>query len=191
MTCPPESQLNNLQKRVGWLKSTNKRIIIHFTPYHGSWLNLVEFWFGIMNKKVLNDSYGSAQELKEAFEAFLEEWNTLLAHPFNWTYTGRGLHQKAVNRFTKILKQSADKLEVTSLTKQLKLMLNLFNNDFDKIPEENWKYQFNIFQSQEKILRSNIMNEKGPKKKEKAVQALNALLSVLKNYIRQNNKLVA
>jgi len=40
--CPSEKELNNLEKRVKWLKSTDKRIIIHFTPYHGSWLNLVE-----------------------------------------------------------------------------------------------------------------------------------------------------
>jgi hypothetical protein len=144
-----------------------------------------------MNKKVLNGSYGSAKELKRSFEAFLEEWNTLLAHPFKWTYDGKGLHKKAVNRFTSILKHSAEKLEISSLTKQLKLMHNLFNTDFDKVPEENWEYLFNIFQSQEKILRNNIMNEKGPKKREKAEQALNSLLSVLKNYIRQDKKLVA
>ena len=191
MTCPPESHLNNLQKRVAWLKSTGKRIIIHFTPYHGSWLNLVEFWFGIMNKKVLNDSYGSVIELKEAFEAFLKEWNTLLAHPFNWTYNGNGLHEKAVNRFATILKHSAGKLEISSLTKQLKLMHNLFNTDFDKVPVGNWEYLFKIFQSQEKILRNNIMNEKGPKKKEKAEQAMNSFLAVLRNYIQQDKKLVA
>jgi len=177
IACPPESQLNNLEKRVGWLKSTDKRIIIHFTPYHGSWLNLVEFWFGIMNKKVLNGSFGSANELKESFEGFLEEWNTLLAHPFKWTYDGKGLHKKAVNRFTSILKQSADKLEISSLTKQLKLMLNLFNHDFDKVPEENWEHLFNVFQYQEEVLKNNIMNEEGLKKKEKAKNALNSLLS--------------
>ncbi len=191
MACPQESQLNNLQKRVEWLKSANKRIIIHFTPYHGSWLNLVEFWFGIMNKKVLNDSYGSAQELKEAFEAFLEEWNILLAHPFNWTYNGKGLHEKAVNRFTTMLKHSADKLEISSLTKQLKLMLNLFNNNFDKVPEKNWEFLFNVLQYQEAILRNNIMNEDGPKKKEKAEKALNLLLSALKNHTEQNIGLAA
>ena len=191
IACPPKNQLNNLQKRVEWLKSKNKRIIIHFTPYHGSWLNLVEFWFGIMNKKVLNDSYGSAQELKKAFEVFLEEWNTLLAHPFNWTYNGKGLHKKAVNRFTTILKQSADKFEISSLTKQLKLMHNLFNNNFDKVPEENWEHLFNVFQHQEAILRNNIMNEEGPKKKEKAEKALNLLLSALKNYVEQDMELVA
>ncbi len=88
--CPPENKLNNLEKRVEWLKSSNKRIVIHFTPYHGSWLNLVEFWFGLMNKKVLNESYGSVEELKESFDSFMVTWNTLLAHPFRWSYDDKG-----------------------------------------------------------------------------------------------------
>ena len=67
-------------------------------------------------------------------------------------------------------------------------MLDLLNDDFDKVPLDNWEHLFNVFQSQEKILRSNIMNEKSPKKKEKTAQALNTLLSVLENYIRQKNK---
>ena len=53
--CPPQNKLNKLHDRVEWLKSTDKRIIIHFTPYHGSWLNLVEFWFGIgMSKNYID-----------------------------------------------------------------------------------------------------------------------------------------
>jgi hypothetical protein len=78
-----------------------------------------------MKQKVLNESYGSVEEFEESFEAFLEEWNTLLAHPFSWTYDGKGLEEKAVNRFIKILKQSAIKLETTTLTKQLELMINI------------------------------------------------------------------
>ena len=57
-----------------------------------------------MNKKVLNGSYGSVEELKESFYAFLEEWNILLAQPFQWSYDGKGLHEKAVNRFAEMLK---------------------------------------------------------------------------------------
>jgi len=53
ITCPPQTVLNSLGKRVEWLSSPDKKIIIHFTPYHGSWLNLVEFWFGIMNKATI------------------------------------------------------------------------------------------------------------------------------------------
>jgi len=95
--CPSEKELHNLEKRVQWLKSEDKRIVIHFTPYHGSWLNLVEFWFGIMNKKVLHESYDCGEDLMQSFDSFLKNWNTLFAHPFHWSYTGNGLHKKVVS----------------------------------------------------------------------------------------------
>jgi transposase len=191
LACPSEKELNNLEKRVKWLKSTDKRIVIHFTPYHGSWLNLVEFWFGIMNEKVLNESYGSAQELKKSFLSFLEEWNTLLAHPFRWSYDGKGLHKKAVSRFTEMLKQAASKFEISSLTKQLQLMFNIFNHYFSEVPMEYWEKLFNALQSHEATLRNSIIDEEGPKKKKNAENALNTLLSALNNYIRQNMRKAA
>ena len=191
VTCPSEKEFNTLEKRVEWLKSPDKRIVIHFTPYHGSWLNLVEFWFGIMNKKVLNGSYGSAKELKGSFEAFLEEWNTLLAHPFRWSYDGKGLHQKAVNRFTQMLKVAANKLVITTLTKQMRLMTNLFDNYFSEVPRENWEKLFNVLRLQEATLRNSIINEEGPLKKEHAENALNSLLSVLEDYNWQNTRKAA
>jgi transposase len=181
--CPSEKELNSLAKRVKWLNSSDKRIIIHFTPYHGSWLNLVEFWFGIMNKKVLNESYGSAEELKEGFDAFLREWNTLLAHPFLWSYDGKGLHLKAVKRFTQMIRQAANNLEIPTMTKQYRLMANLFKHYSDEVPEENWENLFDALQGQQEILESSIANEEGPKKKVNAEKALNHLLSVLENYV--------
>jgi transposase len=191
VSCPSEKELNNLEKRVEWLNSKNKRIVIHFTPYHGSWLNLVEFWFGIMNKKVLNGSYGSAEELKGSFEAFLEEWNTLLAHPFRWSYDGKGLHLKAVNRFTKMLKNAANTFEITTLTKQMRLMTNLFNNYSYEVPKGNWEKLFNVLRSQEATLRISIMNEERPLKKERVENALNSLLFVLEDYTWKNARKAA
>jgi transposase len=186
VTCPEESEIDNLEKRVQWLTSEDKRIVIHFTPYHGSWLNLVEFWFGIMNKKVLNESYGSGEEFMESFESFLGSWNTLFAHPFRWSYDGKGLHKKAVDRFTKILTQSPSKIEVSSLTKQLKLMFNILKDYVSEIPIKYWKNLFDAFQSNEAILRKSILNEEGPKKKENADNALNSLLSLLEKWLYQN-----
>ena len=191
VACPSEDELNNLEKRVQWLRSEDKRIVIHFTPYHGSWLNLVEFWFGIMNKKVLNESYGSGEELLKSFESFLEDWNTLFAHPFRWSYDGKGLQIKAVARFTKILNQSASKIEISSLTKQLKLMFNLLNDYVLEIPIEYWKNLFDTFQTNEAILRKSILNERGPKKKENADSALNSLLSLLEKWLYQNKLEIA
>ncbi len=191
VTCPKENEIDNLEKRVQWLRSEDKLIVIHFTPYHGSWLNLVEFWFGIMNKKVLNESYGSGEELLNSFEYFLEDWNTLFAHPFRWSYDGKGLHKKAVDRFTKILKQSASKIEISSLTKQLKLMFNLLKDYVSEIPIEYWENLFDAFQSNEEILRKIILNEKGTRKKENADSALNALLLSLEKWIHQNKLEIA
>ena len=71
-----------------------------------------------MNKKVLNESYGFADELMKSLEAFLEEWNTTLAHPFRWFHTGKGLCGKATKRFTEISRCSANIIEISSLTKQ-------------------------------------------------------------------------
>ena len=73
--CPPEKELNDTTKRRQWLQSEHKRIVIHFTPFHGSWLNLVEIWFGIMGGKVLGESFGAPEQLKIAFDAFVAEWN--------------------------------------------------------------------------------------------------------------------
>lgn len=184
--CPSEKELDNLEKRVEWLTSMNKRIIIHFTPYHGSWLNLIEFWFGIMNKKVSNESYGSPDKLKLSFEAFFEMWDTLLAHPFKWTYTGKGLHKKAVNRFTEMLKHASNMLEISALTKQLRLADNLFEDYFYDVPVADWEKLFAVLQLHEATLRNSILKETGPKKKQEAEKALDALSSTMENYFRQN-----
>ena len=183
--CPSEKELQTLEKRVAWLTSEDKRIVIHFTPYHGSWLNLVEFWFGIMNRKVLHESYGCGDELMESFASFLDNWNTLFAHPFCWSYDGKGLHKKAVDRFSTIVKQSANKLEISSLTKQLKLMFNLLGNYSSEIPIDSWKHLFEVLRVNEAILRQSILHEISPKKKEHAENALNTLLPALENWIRQ------
>lgn len=188
IACPSENEINNLEKRVQWLKATNKRIVIHFTPYHGSWLNLVEFWFGIMNKKVLNESYGSAQEIIESFEVFLDEWNTLHAHPFQWSYTGKGLNEKAVNRFIEMLMRAASKLEISTLTKQLRLMSNLFDNYFSEVPRKKWEKLFNVLRSQAETLRNKIMEEEGPIKKENAENAMNSLWSTLESYLTEHEE---
>ena len=183
LQCPSENELDNLSKRVEWLMSKDKRIVIHFTPYHGSWLNLVEFWFGIMNKKVLNESYGLADELMESFEAFLEEWNTILAHPFRWSYSGEGLCEKAIKRFTDILIWSANKLEISSLTKQLRLAKNLFEQYLSDVPHEYWERCFAVFRANEETLQNTIDNELGPRKKENVEKGFKFLSKTANDYL--------
>ncbi len=46
-----------------WL-AANPRIHVHFTPTSGSWLNLVEVWFGIIDKQAIHrGTFGSVKDL--------------------------------------------------------------------------------------------------------------------------------
>lgn len=179
VVCPPEKELDQPAKRVAWLTGEDKRIVIHFTPYHGSWLNLIEHWFGLMNQKVLNESFGSAEQLQAAFEAFVQQWNDLLAHPFRWSYDGKGLHEKVVRRFTQMLEHSVAELEIAMLTKQLCLMKNLFDNYAAQISEQAWQKLLDTLQLQQAVLEEKIQNEPGPVRKVKAAKALTAMQSLI------------
>ena len=178
--CPSKQELRTLDKRVKWLGRKDKRIIIHFTPYHGSWLNWVEFWFGIMGRKVLGESFSSADELKMALEAFVDIWNTQLAHPFQWSYKGEGLQEKAVNRFTKMLHGSVEKMELRTLSKQLMLMTNLIRDYVSEVPTHGWDQFLSIFHSQSEPIIKLIESEEKPKSKNKARQALENLNEALR-----------
>jgi len=89
--CPDESQLETGEQRRKWLQSEEKRIVVHFTPFHGSWLNMVEIWFGILAAKCLKESYANPDELIQAIYSLAEIWNTKFAHPFKSKYDGVGL----------------------------------------------------------------------------------------------------
>lgn len=69
-----------------WL-AANPRITLHFTPTSGSWLNLVEVFFGIITRQAIRrGSFDSVKELVTAIRTFIEGWNDR-CHPFTWTKT--------------------------------------------------------------------------------------------------------
>jgi transposase len=177
--CPSEQALSTQAKRVQWLGRDDKRIVIHFTPYHGSWLNLIEIWFAIMGTKVLNESFGSPDQLKGALEAFMNDWNSLLAHPFRWSYDGTGLHEKAVRRFTKILQSSAGRMEIRVLTKQMMLLTNLLKDYFSEVSTDTWRQLSAAISLQSETLSDLIRQEHGPIRKQKAQQAAATLTAAL------------
>jgi len=160
----------------------DKRIVIHYTPYHGSWLNWIEFWFGIMGRKVLGESYRSPDGLKAALEAFALDWNTLLAHPFKWSYDGSGLHEKAVKRFTKMLHLSAAQMELRILTKQMKLLTNLLGDYVSEVPKETWEQFSEALRSQSDTITDLIQSEQGPQRKLNAQLAFANLNTALREY---------
>ena len=69
-----------------WL-AKNPRITLHFTPTSGSWLNLVEVFFGIITRQAIRrGSFDSVAQLVTAIRAFIDGWNDR-SHPFTWTKT--------------------------------------------------------------------------------------------------------
>jgi transposase len=67
-----------------WL-ARNPRITVHFTPTSGSWLNMVEIFFGIITRQAIRrGTYGSVRELIEAITKFIDGWNDR-CQPFIWT----------------------------------------------------------------------------------------------------------
>lgn len=68
-----------------FLGKRKKRIVVHFTPTHSSWLNLVERWFSeITNKRIRRGSWESLKELKAAILDYIHRWNDS-GRTFIWT----------------------------------------------------------------------------------------------------------
>jgi transposase len=76
-----------------WL-AANPRIHVHFTPTSGSWLNLVEVWFSIIERQAIHrGSFPSVRDLMIKIRAFINGWNDR-CHPFIWTKPADQVLQK-------------------------------------------------------------------------------------------------
>ena len=63
----------------------NPRIHVHFTPTSGSWLNMVEVWFGIIERQAIRrGSFPTVRDLMIRIREFITGWNQR-KHPFIWT----------------------------------------------------------------------------------------------------------
>lgn len=160
-------------ERRAWLGLDDKRIVIHFTPFHGSWLNMVEIWFGILNQKCLKHmSFLSVIHLLETIDQFIRVWNEEYAHPFTWTYAGEGLHAKAVRRFRKLLLIESAQMDAKFLTSQLLLMSNLAQDYASEVPSADWQELRELFGAKSPYIAAILDGESGPRRKERAAEAL-------------------
>jgi transposase len=81
--------LDNLKMHKGkqiqaWL-ATHPRFRFYHPPVHCSWMNQVEQWFSILQRKRLRiANFASKADLRDQLMAFIAEYNQY-AHPFKWT----------------------------------------------------------------------------------------------------------
>jgi len=60
-----------------------------YTPIHASWVNQVEIWFSVLQRRVLrNGSFSSTADLDAAVMAFIRHWNHVERRPFRWRFRG-------------------------------------------------------------------------------------------------------
>lgn len=84
-----------MNTRRKFLSDPTHRIRFVFLPKHSSWLNQIEIFFGILHRKSLRGtSFTSVDDLQSKIRQFIAYYNATMAHPFNWTYTGKPLQKK-------------------------------------------------------------------------------------------------
>ncbi|MBV9598569.1 MAG: transposase, partial [Chloroflexi bacterium] len=76
------------------LRERHPRVVIVHTPVHASWLNQIEQYFSILQRKVLtpNDLF-SLQHLEQRIIAFGGRYSAL-GKPFAWTFTRQELERR-------------------------------------------------------------------------------------------------
>jgi transposase len=66
--------------------AAHPRWVVHYTPPHASWVNQVELFFSILQRKVLrNGNFTSRQDLIDKLLTFITDYDQT-ARPFRWTY---------------------------------------------------------------------------------------------------------
>jgi len=76
------------------LRARHPRIVVVHTPVHASWLNQIEQYFSIIQRKVLTpNDLTSLTELEDRIIAFGQRYSSL-GKPFAWTFTRQELEQR-------------------------------------------------------------------------------------------------
>jgi transposase len=97
---------------IGRLRKAHPNAVMIHTPVHASWLNQIEIFFSIIQKKVVSpNDFASTGELSETLLAFINRYNRT-AKPFNWKYTADDL----ASTLRRISEHEQAAVQQTSLT---------------------------------------------------------------------------
>ena len=85
-----EGWLHEQTAKQGWGVSFQ----VHWLPTNASWLDQIEIWFSIVQRKLLEPNhFVSTEALEQAIAEYMAYYNQS-AKPINWTYTVEKLEQK-------------------------------------------------------------------------------------------------
>jgi DDE superfamily endonuclease len=79
------------QASIDRLEGRWKNLVLVHLPIHASWLNQIEIYFSILQRKALTpNDLGTLAELEQRIMGFQARWQTV-ARPFEWDFTRRDL----------------------------------------------------------------------------------------------------
>lgn len=89
--CVVDNLKTHSTKAVEEFLDEHHHVFLHNTPTHASWLNQVELFFSILQRRLLRyGEFDSVEDLADRIIAFIKDYNRR-AKPFRWTYNGRPL----------------------------------------------------------------------------------------------------
>lgn len=89
--CIVDNLSTHFTDKVETFLDEHPQVFLHNTPTHASWLNQVELFFSILQRRLLrHGEFHSVDELADRIIAFINDYNRR-AKPFRWTYDGRPL----------------------------------------------------------------------------------------------------
>ncbi|MBA2393074.1 MAG: transposase [Ktedonobacteraceae bacterium] len=81
--------LRSMESRAAFLHDLTHQVVFYYTPKHASWMNQVEIWLSILVRKLLKrGNFLSLNDLCNQILAFIAYYNSTMAKPIKWTYTG-------------------------------------------------------------------------------------------------------
>ena len=95
------------------------------------------------------------------------------------TYTGEGLHGKALRRFCHWLVLESNDVSCSFMAKQLLLTVNLIEKFSGKLEMSDWQHFEEIFLEKQGYIRRIIEEEEKPRVQQKGVRALALLTECL------------
>jgi transposase len=93
-----------------WLEK-HPRFQFHFTPVHCSWMDQVEQWFSILQRKRFTyANFKSLDELEKQLKKFIEQWNEQ-AHGFKWDEKTRMKLEVFINKVKERTQMAQDAIK--------------------------------------------------------------------------------
>lgn len=78
-----------------------QKLEIHYTPVHGSWLNMAEIELSVLARQVLKPRMASIQEVQEAVAPWQDKRNQMQA-TIQWRFTTQDARIKLEHLYPKV-----------------------------------------------------------------------------------------